>query len=213
MRRSVQLKAVSLVGAAALSGICLARPATAAEIIAERFPGDPYALVLIEGPIEDGDDQRFAQAVEPFLGAPAMVVLRSPGGSVPAALGIGQQIRRAYFATNVLEDHACQGACALIWLAGIQRHLTQASTIDLAGLDGWGATEPTPAFRSWEATLGTYLSELGLPEPAVRYVTEAEAGDARPITPEIAGALGIPVWELRDGQVIPPGDEPTQRSW
>src|SRR3712207_8380401 len=56
---------------------------------------------------------------------PYTTLFRSPGGSVPAALGIGMQVHQAYFATIVLDDHECNAACALIWLAGKQRHMTQ----------------------------------------------------------------------------------------
>jgi hypothetical protein len=210
MRRSAQLKTRLFVSAAALS--TSSWPTTAAEITVSKLPEDPYALILIEGPIEVGDDWRFAEAVEPYLGAPAMTILRSPGGSAPAALGIGRQIREASFATFVLEGHDCHATCGLIWLAGIQRHLTGASRITV-GAEEAQADNQAETPEAFSAELRVYLAALGLPEPAIRYVAEAPARDYRPITPEIARHLGLPVWEVRDGQVVPPDEDLGERNW
>jgi hypothetical protein len=201
-----------LAGATALSVPFAALPAAAAEITASRLPEDPTALILIEGPIEDWDDQRFAEAAEPYLGTPAMVILQSQGGSVAAALGIGEQIHAAYFATIVLDGHECRAACALIWLAGVQRHMTGTSTITLAPDVGAGEGEEDTSAVSADLLDG-YLRDLGLSEATIRYVIETPVSDEHPITPEIARVIGLPVWLYRDGQVIPPTEEPVEMRW
>lgn len=195
-------------GVAALAFMGLARPGAAAEITAEKWPEDPVALILIAGPVEEGDGRLFAEVAAPYVGTPAMVVLQSSGGSVPAAMEIGMQIREASFATIVLEGDACRAACALIWLAGIQRHLGASSDIAISGSTGPRAEAAALASGPVAALLEGYLGELDLPQPMIRYVLEAEGIEAGRITPGVARRLGVNVWEYRDGEVISPDEEP-----
>ena len=144
-----------------------------------------------------------------YEGVLGLVVLDSPGGSLQAGLSIGAQIYDLGFDTIVGPGRECYSACALIWISGIQRNLSAASIIGVHAayiIDDAG--QPWTS-GSANASLGAFLNEIGIPEPAIRYITEAGANDVLSITPEIARRLGIDVWEHRDDRIITPFEEPT----
>lgn len=189
--------------------VFISLPVVAAEITTSQPFDSEQVTIQITGPIKDGDDLRFADAVEPYEGALGLVVLDSPGGSLQAGLSIGAQIHELRFDTIVGAAHECYSACALIWLSGAQRNLSVASIIGVHAAYTLDETGQPWTSGSANASLGGFLNEIGIPEPAIRYITEAGANDILPITPEIARRLGIDVWEHRDDRVITPFEEPT----
>ena len=82
----------------------------------------------MSGIIDDGmaaqfaalvDDSRLKEVVQRYAGPE--VQLNSRGGSVLAAMRIGEAIRRANFWTGVYEHATCASACVLILAAGVHR--------------------------------------------------------------------------------------------
>jgi len=111
--------------AAMLLGI--ARSAGAAEIEKLDLPGVAVPFVLIRGPIEAGDGDKFETVVIGL--SRASVILESPGGLVKEALHIGATIRLEGFATMVPADKECFSACGLIWVSGVRRYMSDTSLI------------------------------------------------------------------------------------
>jgi hypothetical protein len=139
--------AVFAVAVAALAGL---NPAAAATITIAA--NGPPAWVHVVGRFEAGDDQRFRLATS--LLKEAVVVLKSGGGSADAGLGISRSIRTRGFETLALH---CASACAVAWLGGVKRWMSNESEIGfhavyLSGTDRrkWlrqrgarGVSEPT----------------------------------------------------------------------
>jgi hypothetical protein len=142
----------------------------AADIFVQRDTQNGISLVGIDGVIEASDDRKFSNKV--FELDKAVVVLNSPGGSALAGIEIGKTIRLKGFATIVPEKGLCASACALIWLGGMPRLIS-----DNANL-GFHATYIEKDGKLLEsgvgnALVGRYLTLLNLPERAVIFVTNA----------------------------------------
>ena len=118
------------------------------------------------------------------------VLLNSLGGNVVEALAIGQAIRNAGLDTAILNQAVCASACALIWLAGINRYLAPEGLVGFhAAYSGSGddARENGAA----NALVGAYLTKLGLPYEAVVYVTSAAPNDIQWLSFDDARKVGI----------------------
>ena len=144
--------------------------ADAADIFVQRDNQNGISLVGIDGVIEAGDDRKFSNKV--FELDKAVVVLNSPGGSALAGIEIGKAIRLKGFATIVPEKALCASACALMWLGGMPRLITDTGNL------GFHATYIERGGKQFEsgvgnALVGRYLTLLNLPERAVIFVTNA----------------------------------------
>lgn len=188
--------------------------AISAEI--EVFPGldSDQRVIIIRGPIEDGDAGRFYEVAEH---APrATVFLMSPGGSVPDALEIGAEVRIRDYATLVLEGEGCFSACALIWVASRRPYMGPNAAIGVhAAYYLWsledGTAIPVESGVA-NADIGAFLTTVGLTRDAVRYFTSASPNSFLPITPDIARSLDINV-HIQDGfQTSRPSERPTPRA-
>ena len=141
-----------------------------AEIFVQKDARDGVSLVGIQGVIEADDDRKFSEIV--FGLSKALVVLNSPGGSALAGIEIGKAIRLKGFATIVPEKALCASACALMWLGGMPRLITDSANL------GFHATYIEKDGKQFEsgvgnALVGRYLTLLNLPERAVIFVTNA----------------------------------------
>src|SRR5260370_27894384 len=134
--------------------------------VESRGEGQP-SLVVVDGKLESGDGDQF-RCTTGFL-SNAIVSFRSAGGSVRAAIQIGEIIRSKGFSTSVSRDARCASACALAWLGGTKRLMSAESKI------GFHAAY-TPDGRETgvgNALIGAYLNKIGLPYSAVAYITQA----------------------------------------
>ncbi len=113
----LRLTAALLAGA----GFLASSPAAqAADYRVQPHRGKP--ALIIEGPIDTGDGQRFAQALAD-AGTVTEVLLHSPGGMVDEGYAIGRQIRARGLATRVPAGALCASACADIFLGGVARRV------------------------------------------------------------------------------------------
>ena len=96
-----------------------------AEIISQSV-GDTD-VVFISGEIEKGDMQKFASL--PIEWKRTMVLLNSDGGSAADATTISAFLVTKGAITYVLPGHQCLSECALIWLAGFRKMLSNSSNI------------------------------------------------------------------------------------
>ena len=85
-------------------------------------------VVLVSGPIQDGDSDRFEIALAEQIEQPKTVALHSPGGAIHEALRIGQIIRDAGMDTMIGPDAVCSSACPIMLFAGVERIISK---------DGW----------------------------------------------------------------------------
>lgn len=108
---------------AALLSAGLAQPATALTF----EPSSDGSIIRLNGPIENGDAEKFRQFLGPDYVARhglrfgATLYLNSPGGSVVAGMELANAIREAGLMTHVSADSGCYSACTFVFLGGIRR--------------------------------------------------------------------------------------------
>jgi tetratricopeptide (TPR) repeat protein len=102
----------------------------------------------------------------------AIIAFQSDGGSVIAGIEIGKIIRLRNFATLVPDNVRCASACALAWLGGAMRFMGADAQIGFhaAYVVQSGIASET---GSGNALVGAYLANMGLPDSAVIYATQA----------------------------------------
>ena len=182
--------------------------ARSAEFTVLFEPSSGHPMVLMSGPIQRGDADRFFDSIQKFPSA--TVVLSGPGGSVKEALEIGSEIRYRGFATSVLPDEVCVSACGLIWLSGDRRYMSQQSVIGFhaAYIVRDGVPQET---GMGNAEIGSFMTHLGYGIEAFRFLTAAPPNGMNRLTLGSARALGMDVYENRGFDVITPEDHPSIR--
>jgi Clp protease len=175
----------------AIALIVFAMPCHAADITtnadgATTFPRhSSYLRFDIIGRIEPGDERKFlALPLVPH----GTVYLASPGGSLDAAIAIGEHIHLNRYATTAMGS--CASACALIWLAGSRKTILGGGNVGFhqASLRSTGqASEPA------NAKLGAYLARLGYGPEVIRFFTLAPPNLMIWLTPAIVKELGLDV--------------------
>jgi hypothetical protein len=155
------------------------------------------ALVVIEGDLELADIESFRSKIAPL--SRATVAFRSDGGSLLAGIRIGMLIRVKNFITVVPDQAQCASACAVAWLGGVRRFMGTGSKVGFhaAYIQKAGTTsESGPG----NAVLGAYLDQIGLPEDAIVYITQAAPSSMKWLTMDEAAQHGI------DVALLPPAD-------
>jgi hypothetical protein len=150
------------------------------------IPGySSFARVDIIGSIEPGDERKFlALPLVPH----GTVYLASPGGTLDAAIAIGEHIHLNRYTTTAMGK--CASACALIWLAGSRKTIVPGGDVGFhqASLLSTGqASEPA------NAKLGAYLARLGYGPEVIRFFTLAPPKLMIWLTPAIVKELGLDV--------------------
>lgn len=198
LRRSIVADWRSLALGAALLASATAS-VRSAEITSEAVGTDEeaFTLILIEGELERGDEQKFANLA--LTTDNAVVLFSGPGEDLIAGIEIGNAIRLKGFATLVPRGFQCASACALAWLAGRPRLMEADSSVGFhaAFRIGEGVNGPDAVAN---ALVGAYVNQLGLPLSAVVYLTEALPDEMRWLKFDDAARIGIHVerFELDD---------------
>jgi len=94
-------------------------------------PGEHGEIVLIHGPVESGDSQRFSNFLAGMEKSPSKLALNSPGGVVSEALKIGRRVREIGGDTIMLPGTACFSACPYILAGGAKRLVSAASAVGM----------------------------------------------------------------------------------
>jgi hypothetical protein len=136
---------------AMLAAMLAVLPAGAGALTIQAF-GDQLVL---SGPVERGDFERFQAVVERNrFKIGAIVLLDSPGGAAGDGFAIGDLIREKRYRT--IAAGACYSACALIFLGGSERFFAEGADervfVAFHGLyfrDGSLAQEVTGVNRDW----------------------------------------------------------------
>jgi hypothetical protein len=176
------------------------RGAAAANIEVEHID-TASALIMLDGDLELGDIESFRNKVASI--SRATVAFRSDGGSLLAGIRIGMLIRVKNFITVVPDGAQCASACAVAWLGGARRFMGAGSKVGFHAAyvqKGSATTESGPG----NAVLGAYLDQLGLPEDAIVFITQAAPSSMKWLSMDEAGQHGIDVSLLPPADASPP---------
>jgi hypothetical protein len=182
-----------------LMALLLVPQAAAAANIEVKQVDAATTLVMVEGDLELGDIEVFRSRVAAV--SKATVAFRSDGGSLLAGIRIGMLIRVKNFTTIVPDAAQCASACAVAWLGGAHRFMGLGSKVGFHAAyvqKAGGPTESGPG----NAVLGAYLDQIGLPEDAIVYITQAAPSSMKWLNMEEAAQHGI------DVALLPPADAP-----
>ncbi|MEO9863186.1 MAG: ATP-dependent Clp protease proteolytic subunit [Yoonia sp.] len=123
-------------------------------------------VVTMTGEIQPGDAARFDDFID-REGAPEVVFLNSPGGSVTDALVIGQTIRDMESETAMSDADVCLSACPYILAAGTTRDIPEGAWVGVHQ-HFFGENIALPAFLAVEdiqrgqGDVMTYLDKMGI---------------------------------------------------
>lgn len=185
----------------AVVALLLAVPVARAASIEVKSSNGQMALVMIEGDLELADIATFRDKVAPL--PRATVAFRSDGGSLLAGIRIGMQIRVRNFNSVVPDASQCASACAVAWLGGVHRFLGTGARVGFHAAyvqKSGSAAESGPG----NAVLGAYLDQIGLPEDAIVYITQAAPNSMKWLSLEEAAQHGIEVALLPPPDPAPP---------
>src|SRR6516162_6911797 len=146
-------------------------PAVAAVITVREQTPDRPSVVVVEGSLAAFDEDQFAAKAASL--SSAFVAFSSDGASLLAGLRIGEAIRRKGFSTIVPDGRHCASACALAWLAGVERFIGTGGKISFHAASDSAADESGVE----TAVVDGYLSKIGLPHEAVIYITQAASDE------------------------------------
>jgi hypothetical protein len=173
-------------------------PISAATISIEKSTRfDQPNLVVVEGEFAAGDDAVFASRTAPL--SRALIVLESNGGNLVAGVKIGEAIRFKGFSTLVVDR--CASACALAWLGGVQRFMSDKGRVGFHPAYNGKSGQETGVGN---AIVGAYLNKIGLSYAAVIYITTAPPTSMTWVTIEEAKKNGIDVTLLNTAADEPP---------
>ena len=173
--------------------------------------------LLIRGPIQKGDAQKFSDLLQkshPFL---EYLFLDSPGGLVDEAMAIGKMVRRALVQTwapeqtkrngqrkfSIFTKPSCAGAtcqcasaCFLIWAAGVERNgwilgLHRPSTTDATYVD-LRPSDAAPRYREQLTKIRDYLEEMDTPRRYVDLMVDTNSADMTWLTQKDQDGLSAP---------------------
>jgi hypothetical protein len=179
-------------------------------MVRQENHGDAVFFV-VSGLILPGDGPKFSELVAGVK--KGIVVLEGPGGDLSAGLWIGSAIHTSGLSTSVFPGKSCASACALAWLGGRNRYMSETSHIGFhaAYREKEGVAQESGVAN---AKVGVYLSELGLPLSAVEFVTIPGPNEVFWLTKEDAVRVGIEVQlvdisaEAQPSPHLPQGDTP-----
>jgi hypothetical protein len=150
--------------------------------------GDGPALITVRGELELADAIQFQRRTEGLTRA--IVLLESSGGNATAGISIGKAIRQKGFFTVVPGAINCVSACALAWLGGAQRFMSDRATIGFhaAYVGQYGRPRKS---SSANALIAEYLSQLELPPQAIAHITGAPPEMMHSYSIDAARRIGI----------------------
>jgi ATP-dependent protease ClpP protease subunit len=200
--------------------LCTALPATAGvEVIAQQCTiggaggvGCMLYEIHISGPIDEKAVGAFARAAEDSrlsgkgsnIGPrPPRVMLNSLGGSVPAAMGLGDAIRRHGFSTWVNGQDECSSACVLVLAAGVRRSPSGRIGIHRPHFDHalFGHLSQEQAHAKYDQMadgVRDYLARMGMDAGLYAAMLRVPSDEIRILSPQEIRAYGLegedPAW-------------------
>lgn len=196
---------------ALVAGVLLLLAQAAGALTIEGF-GDQ---VVLSGPVERGDFERFRAVVERNrFKIGAVVLLDSPGGAAADGFAIGDLIREKRYPT--IAAGGCYSACALIFLGGSERYFAEGADervfVAFHGLyfrDGSLAQEVTGLNRDWVMRRTGRWIDDGLLRRWTRFSNQSDF--VYFLAPTGARRFGAPVLVCQDAQQQGRGSRDCQR--
>jgi hypothetical protein len=175
-----------------------------------RDPG--FAIVGIKGELDFSDREDFLSKIAAY--PRGLVLLNSPGGNAYAGIAIGRAIRMKGYSTYIPGGAMCASACASIWIGGRKRLMGSKA---LVGFHASYLVKNGAAVESGSgnAVFGAYLSEIGIPENTIAYLTDAAPNSMNWLTVADVNKLGIDAeeYDYPEGEPAPsqpPAQAPAQ---
>jgi hypothetical protein len=165
---------------------CLSAKAAEMTAIPLNQPGQ--GAIIINGDLTPEDRENFLIKIAPFSGG--MVVLNSRGGTAYTGMEIGKAIRMRGFTTWVPSGSFCASACAMAWLGGARRLMGKDALIGFHSVYRLDNGKPVET-SSGNALYGAYLSQLGLSDRAIMFLSDAAPTSMNWLTPSEAEGFGI----------------------
>ena len=162
----------------------------AADINLVRGAKGEEDIISIKGDFKIGDENKFRELA--LNSNRATVFLDSDGGKLQPALEIGKIIRIKGFATAV-QDTICSSACAMVWLAGEPRMMSNFTSIGFHAPFTLDPAGKAVSDAIHGALTGSYLTGLGFSPRVVMFVVSAGANDLHLLNKATADRLGIAV--------------------
>src|SRR5215475_10156487 len=198
-----------LMNVSALVCLCLPQPALSAEFRKSSLGPSAPDLIEVVGELIRGDEAKFIEAA--IKSADAIVVFHSGGGNLLAGIEIGKAIRLKGFSTMVPDNMYCASACALAWIAGRVRLMSDTARVGFHAVytsqDG-----ETRVSSAGNAIVGAYLNQLGLPTSAIIYITGAPPDGMQWLNFADAQRVGIEVKRLNLTEDAKASQPPVQSS-
>lgn len=156
--------------AAAILCVCAPLSVWAAEFSKSSSRDGAPDIISVVGDLGVGDDSQFVNVA--LNSENAIVIFQSRGGNLLAGIAIGKAIHLKGFSTYVPDTIQCASACALAWLGGRVRYMSNTARVGFhaAYVNAGGQAEVSSAGN---ALVGAYLNQLGLPASAIIYITGA----------------------------------------
>jgi hypothetical protein len=171
------LATTALVGAAAAPTAASAANIWAKPIECNSRPG--CFLIAIQGSISLGDEKKFDDVIRAKASRwPWSDSTASAGTRWPPTRSATRFRERGY-TTYVPGSATCASACAIIWVAATTRQADEKAKIGFHGVyvtDKRGRA--VGASNYGNALIGSYLSQMGLSDLAIVYMTEAGPSEA-----------------------------------
>ena len=182
-----------LMNISALVCLCLPQIAVSAEFKKYSLGQSEPDLIEVSGELFNGDETKFIEMA--IMSADAIVVFHSTGGNLLAGIEIGKAIRLKGFSTLAPDNMYCASACALAWLAGRTRFISDTALVGFHAVYTAQAGE-TQISSAGNAIVGAYLNQLGLPTSAIVYITSAPPDGMQWLNFADAQRVGIEVKRL-----------------
>lgn len=171
-----------------LAVLTLPHNAEAGTITHKHIGADEGEEITLKGDIDASDVAVFRNLTLRYK--EATVVLDSNGGMLAPAIEIGKIIRIAGYDTTVPYDGTCASACALVWLAGKSRWVSDHGRVGFHA--GYRTTNGKPEESGVaNALIGNYMTLLGLPTKAVLFATMAGPNEIAWLKPDLKDKTGI----------------------
>jgi hypothetical protein len=164
-----------------------ASTASAASMTVTKTPNGG-AIVYLSGDIVNGDKDQFAKLTLPA--SHIVIALNGHGGHAYEGIAIGEAVYAHGYSTWVggfTGKQECESACAYIWLAGKVRYVAPGAFIGFHGV----SNTLGEAGSASNASVGAYMSRLGLNDQAIIWATEKVGEHINWLTPAKARDLDI----------------------
>lgn len=135
-----------------------------------RLPDQAH--IFISGEITSRDIQALKTIVDQRikqLGSQPLILLNSPGGSIPAALEMGHLLRKFLFRTVVDGGASCSSACVFLLAGGVSRHVFLDGKIglhrprfDYQEYGGLSKNQASAAYEKIKKDCIDYMREMGI---------------------------------------------------